>query len=91
MFVGVAGAGGLLYGAIPFVHRLDQVLVNSQSMTAVATAVSAALSLMIFCLDSGLDPSTGRPRWNTARGDQVEIMGFTTGGDHRLYLCQRYL
>ncbi|XP_077967831.1 sphingosine-1-phosphate phosphatase 1-like [Styela clava] len=79
VLVGSLGAGGILYFSISTVNSFDEKLVENSLWTAGMTAASWLLSVLIFRLDSGLDPETGKPRWNTARGDQAEIMGFCTG------------
>lgn len=76
---GVGGAGSLLYYSLPHLNSFDAVMVKSNLATAIVAVGSIVLSWVIFKLDAGLDPQSGHLRWNTARGDQVEIMGFTAG------------
>ena len=79
VLVGVASASTLLYYTIPILNKFDEMLLTSARVTVSMVVSSVAFSWLIFHLDTGLDPDTKKPRWNTARGDQTEIMGFTAG------------
>ncbi|CAK8678114.1 sphingosine-1-phosphate phosphatase 1-like [Clavelina lepadiformis] len=69
----------ILLSLYPTVAWLDESLVHSSLVSWCVGAGSFLLSWVVFQLDADIDQQTGLPRWNTARGDMAEILGWCAG------------
>nr|XP_002129202.1 sphingosine-1-phosphate phosphatase 2-like [Ciona intestinalis] len=78
-----AGASfvGFLLSVLPrAIYWFDSTqLASSHLPTCVFGACTIFVSWLVFQLDSKVDKKTGEARWNTARGDTAEILGWCLG------------
>ena len=62
------------------VEWLETTQLEAGAFMSLAVGIGCLLlARIMFALDNEVDLVTGKPRWNTARGDLAEILGWCAG------------
>ena len=70
----------MIYTASSAVSWFEEFHLQSGVLVSACVGIgSLIMARIMFALDSDIDPQTGHRRWNTARGDLAEILGWCAG------------